>query len=176
MDNERVALGRIGKAHGIKGGFRVWPYAGDHERFGDLKQVTLHYRERTMTVDVTEVRNGNGFVILWTSQFETPEDVRPWIGGDLEVEASERITLPPGQYFHDQIIGLKVRTTEGREIGEIVDVIDGPANDVYVCHDGTRETLIPAVGQFVREIDIEAGTMTIATIPGLLGDDEEPVR
>lgn len=172
MDNQRVSLGRIGKAHGVKGGFRVWPYADNHERLGDLKRVTLHYRDRTMPVDVTEVRLGQGFVILWTRQFETPEDVRPWIGGDLEIEASERIALPEGQYFHDQIIGLKVRTTEGRDVGEIVRVIDGPANDVYVCADGAREHLIPAVDQFVRSIDIEAGVMTIATIPGLLADDE----
>lgn len=170
---ERVALGRVGKAHGVKGGFRVWPYAGDHERFADLKQVTLHYRARSMTVDVTEVRLGNGFVIMWTSQLETPEDVRPWIGGDLEIEASERVTLPPGQYFHDQIIGLNVRTVAGQRVGEIVGVIDGPANDVYVCRDGSREHLIPAVDRFIRSIDLELGVMTIDPIPGLLNEDEE---
>ena len=166
--DERIALGRIGRAHGLKGAFRVWPYADDHERFKDLKAVTLTREEKSLLVTVEKARLAPGHVVVKTSELTSPEDVRPWIGGDIEVEESQRITLPAGQYFHDQIVGLRVRSTSGDEIGEIVKIIEAPANDVYVCSDGERQHLIPAVDEFVKKIDLTEGVMTIAVIPGLL--------
>ncbi|GAB4319251.1 MAG: ribosome maturation factor RimM [Candidatus Zixiibacteriota bacterium] len=169
--NDRVALGRIGKAHGVQGAFRLWPYADNLERFEDLDEVILTARNRSITVHITGVRLGHGFLLIETKEFETPEDVRPWINGDLEIDAADRVTLPEGQFFHDQIVGLKVRTTEGEDIGEIVEIIENVANDVYVCRRDDHEYLIPAVEEFITEIDIDAGIMTIDPIPGLIDDE-----
>jgi len=166
--SDRVALGRIGKAHGIRGAFRLWPYADNLERFADLKVVTLTARAQSLSVHVTEVRQGNGYVLIQTEEFETPEDVRPWVNGELEIDESERVTLPEGQYFHDQLIGLKVQTTDGADVGEIVEILENAANDVYVCRNDDAEFLIPAVAQFIKKIDLDAGVMTIQPIPGML--------
>ena len=168
MMSDRVVLGRIGKAHGLKGAFRLWPYAENTERFADLKTVTLTTHSKSMSVQVTRVRQGNGFVLIETEEFDSPEDVRPWVNGELEIDATERVTLPEGQYFHDQIIGLRVQTTDGRDMGEVVEIIENAASDVYVCRRDDQEFLIPAVAKFVTRIDIETGIMTIDPIPGLL--------
>ncbi|MBD3298828.1 MAG: 16S rRNA processing protein RimM [candidate division Zixibacteria bacterium] len=169
--NDRVALGRIGKAHGVKGAFRLWPYADNRERFEDLDEVTLTARNRSMTVHITGVRSGKGFVLIETEEFESPEDIRPWINGELVIDESERVTLPDGQYFHDQIIGLRVQTTEGEDVGEIIEIIENAGNDVYVCRHNDHEFMIPAVAEFITNIDIASGVMTIAPIPGMI--DEE---
>ena len=163
-----VALGRIGKAHGIKGEFRFWPYAGNIERFDDLDAVTITARDKSMTVHIAGVRTGSGYLVIATQEFETPEDVKPWVNGELEVDEAERVELPEGLFFHDQIIGLCVQTTGGAYVGKIVEIIENAANDIYVCREGDREFLIPAVAEFITEIDIASGLMTIAPIPGLI--------
>ena len=83
------------------------------------------------------------------------------------VPASQIPPLPEGQYYQFQIIGLKV-WEEGHLLGEIIDVLDYTANDIYVLRrtDGT-ETLIPALKQIVRRIDLEAGIMEVSLPEGL---------
>lgn len=168
MMADRVALGKVGKAHGIDGAFRVWPYADDLERFADLEQVTITRGAKSVSAKVQTVHLAPGYAVIQTDVIHTPEEVQIWLGGDIEIESSERVTLPEGQFFHDQIIGLNVETVDGRNVGTIVQIIDSPANDIYVCHDGENEYMIPAVGVFVKSIDIKSGKMIIDPIPGLL--------
>lgn len=165
---DRVALGKVGKAHGISGAFRIWPYADDLERFADLKRVTITRGSKTLEAVVQSVRIAPGHVVMQTDVIHTPEDVQIWLGGDVEIDASERVQLPEGKFFHDEIIGLKVETVEGRRVGMVIGVLDGTANDIYVCLDGEREYMIPAVDVFVKSIDIKSGKMIIDPIPGLI--------
>lgn len=76
--------------------------------------------------------------------------------------------LPEGEYYRYQLLGLRVVTTDGRDIGVIEDVFSTPENDVYVVRGENGEVLIPAVEDVVQEIDVAAGTVTIEAIPGLL--------
>jgi 16S rRNA processing protein RimM len=170
--SERVALGRIGKAHGLQGAFRVWPYADDTARFARLEKVVLTNGPRSVNARVCSVQAAGGFVIMRTDAIITPEDVRAWLGGDLEIDESDRIEPEAGRYFHDQLIGLTVVTVSGETVGTIAAILDMPANDVYVCCDGDREYLIPAVDEFVRMIDPAAGRMVIAPITGMIGETE----
>lgn len=165
---DRVALGRIGKAHGVHGAFRVWPYADDLDRFAALKSVTLSRGAKSVTAHVESVTIAAGFAIIQTDAIRSPEEVQIWLGGDLEIELSERVVLPEGRYFHDQIIGLKVETVAGEKVGIVVQVIDGPANDVYVCRSEDNEYMIPAVAEFVKSVDIKNGKMIIDPIPGMI--------
>lgn len=165
---DRVALGRVGKAHGITGAFRVWPYADDLERFADLKEITITRGSKSVAAKIQSVRLAPGHVVMQTDVIHTPEEVQIWLGGDIEVDASERVQLPEGRFFHDEIIGLKVETVDGRRVGMVVEILDGPANDIYVCLDGEREYMIPAVETFIKSIDIKAGKMIIDPIPGLI--------
>ena len=66
------------------------------------------------------------------------------------------------------MIGLKVKTTAGEPLGEVVDVLDtAGANDVYVVHDGAREILIPAIEPVVKQVDLERGEMIVEPMEGL---------
>ncbi len=166
--DDRIALGRIGRAHGLTGAFRVWPYAADFDRFGLLHAVVLTHGKRTLQAKVENVRQAKGCLIVQTDEIKTPEDVRPWVNGELEIDASERVELPEGQYFHDEIIGLRVETSSGDKVGTIVSILENAANDVYVCRNGEAEYLIPAVDEFIKRIDIDNGVMVIEPISGML--------
>jgi 16S rRNA processing protein RimM len=79
-------------------------------------------------------------------------------------------TLPEGEFYRFQLLGLRVVSTEGQELGTIEDVFSTPENDVYVVRGESGEVLIPAVEDVVTAIDLEARLVTVEVIPGLLGN------
>jgi len=84
------------------------------------------------------------------------------------MEHSQDNPLPEGQFYHDQIIGLQVKTTDGEYIGDIVDILTGKSNDNYIVRGDKGEILIPAIEDVIQSIDLDAGTVTIEPIEGLL--------
>ncbi len=90
----------------------------------------------------------------------------------LYLQAPESSLDPPGDgtFYHFQLIGLRVVTTSGDDLGEITDIITTGANEVFVVREKRRELLIPAIEDVVREVDVEGGRMVIEAIPGLLPD------
>ena len=89
------------------------------------------------------------------------------------MEHSQDYSLPEGQYYHHQIIGLQVRTTQGESIGTITDVLSGKSNDNYIVQGAKGEILIPAIEDVVKSIDLGQGHMTIEAIDGLLSLNEK---
>ena len=77
-------------------------------------------------------------------------------------------SLPEGQYYHDQIIGLKVQTSDGRLIGTVVEILTGQSNDNLVVHSDSEEILIPVIEDVIQSIDSTNGLVTIEPINGLL--------
>jgi 16S rRNA processing protein RimM len=98
-----------------------------------------------------------------------PEVVRFFV----ETERNHDIPLPEGQYYHDQIIGLQVVTTEGETIGTVTDILTGQSNDNYIVRGKRGEVLIPAIEDVVKAIDPEGGRITIEAIDGLLDLNEK---
>ena len=92
------------------------------------------------------------------------EALRGWL---VQVPESESWKLPRGRFYWHQIIGLRVVTAEGEEIGTVTDILETGANDVYVVKADGRERLIPAIKQVVTEIAPERGEMVVSLIPGL---------
>jgi 16S rRNA processing protein RimM len=81
--------------------------------------------------------------------------------------------LPEGQYYHDQIIGLEVVTTEGETVGAVTDILTGKSNDNYIVEGARGQVLIPAIEDVVQSIDIPGGRVTIRAIEGLLELNEK---
>ena len=77
-------------------------------------------------------------------------------------------SLPEGQFYHDQIIGLQVRTTRDEYIGDVVDILTGKSNDNYIVRGASGDILIPAIEDVVQSIDLEQGIVTIEPMEGLL--------
>jgi 16S rRNA processing protein RimM len=90
------------------------------------------------------------------------EAVAPLSGTYLEVAATDLRPLPPGEFFHFQLVGLVVEDAEGRSRGELVDVEAYPAHDVYVVRTAASELRVPAVREAVLSIDLERQRMTVA--------------
>jgi 16S rRNA processing protein RimM len=107
-------------------------------------------------------------VILRLDVLTSRDAARDLIGTYLYVPEAEAVTLPKGEYFVHQIVGLTVLTSDGDTLGTITDVLQTGSNDVYVVKGPRGEVLVPALKDVVRHVDLESGTMTVTLPPGLL--------
>lgn len=163
-----ITLARIGRPRGVQGEFYVRPLAEDWERFYRLKKVYLVLRDRRLTTKVETFSIISGQAVLKVQGIDSPEDVKSWTTGYLEIDPADRVKLPPETYFQDDLIGLVVITEEGKELGTVEQVLEMPANDVYVCRTTEGgEALIPAIEDVVKKIDLDTGKMIVQPLPGL---------
>jgi 16S rRNA processing protein RimM len=91
-------------------------------------------------------------------------------GKDILIKAEDAVSLPKGEFYWHQVIGLRVvdATTE-TALGHVKDILETGANDVYVVRgeDG-KEILIPAIKDVVKDIDPSLGRILVEPLPGLL--------
>ena len=82
--------------------------------------------------------------------------------------AREDAELPEGGYFLQDLIGASVVREDGASVGTLTEILERPANDVYVVLDPSgRETLIPAVPAFVLQTDADEGVITVHLLEGM---------
>jgi 16S rRNA processing protein RimM len=83
-------------------------------------------------------------------------------GRYLEVPDEEMRALEPGRFYHRQVVGLAVATQSGRRLGVIEEILERPANDVWVSREGSIEHLIPATNDAVVEVDLNGKRVVVA--------------
>ncbi len=83
-------------------------------------------------------------------------------GRYLEVPEEEVRKLEEGRFYHRQVVGLAVFTSSGERLGVVAEILERPANDVWVSREGTVEHLIPATKDAVLEVDVAAGRVVVA--------------
>jgi 16S rRNA processing protein RimM len=87
----------------------------------------------------------------------------------LEVPEGELAPLEEGEYYYYQLVGLEVCTTSGTKLGHVVEVMaTGGDHQVLVVRGPRGEVLVPAVDEFVREVDLQRGLLVVEEVPGLL--------
>jgi 16S rRNA processing protein RimM len=171
---EKITIGQISKVHGIRGEMVVVPLTDDPKRFSELEKVLLLKNEKIIEFEVESVRADfkakrlKERVLIKLKGVENPEEAKRLVGSFLEIEKDDLIKLPEGRYFIFDIIGLKVITTEDKEVGTVKEVISLPANDVYVVQGDQKEYDIPAIKEVVKKIDLERKVMIIEPKEGLL--------
>ena len=168
----QVTVGRIGRAHGIRGAVVVGVRTDEPElRFAKGSQLdTDPSGVGPLTVAATQWHSGELLVrFAGVSDRDAAEELRgTWLLVD-----SATIAPPddPDEFMDTDLIGLSVRTVDGTVVGTVGDVLH-PAQDVLVVKssDG-REVMVPFVLPLVPEVDVAAGYLVIDPPEGLLDLD-----
>jgi 16S rRNA processing protein RimM len=158
-----LVIGQVVAPFGVQGEVRVRPETDFPGRFPGLTRVRLELptgEEREL--DVRRARVTPKGVLLLLEGCETRDQATALRGAWVKIRESAAAQLGDGQYYVHQILGLHAYTEEGRDLGEIIEVIHGPANDVYA----TETTMIPALREVVKEVELERGRMVVSLPPG----------
>ena len=165
MPDGAVAVGRVIRPHGSDGTLRVQSLSDNPSRFQVGNNLTVAGMSRAIT-EFRELPGGYGLLRL--DGLESADAVRPLAGQWLIAPVDSAPDLPPGEYYHYQLVGLEVVTDQDEQLGTLQEVLITGSNDVYVVTSGGgREILIPAVTQVVKEVDLSAGRMLVHLIDGL---------
>jgi 16S rRNA processing protein RimM len=151
-----VVVGRVGRPHGLDGAFVVENPSDDARWFAPGSRLLVDGAEAEV---VLARRGGGGRRVI-----KLDRDVTR--GTPLEVA---RVALPPtaeDEYYVFELVGLDVVEEGGRPLGRVVSVEPGVANDALALDAGT---LLPLVGECVRDIDLEARRILVA--PGFSDPD-----
>ena len=150
LSPEYVSVGRVGKPHGLDGSFFVENPSEDPERFA--AGATLYVNGQPAEV-VSSKRGSGGRPVIKLNR-EVPR------GAELTVRRDELPPTEAGEYYAFQLVGLTVTEDGGRELGRVVDVASGVANDALELDSGLA---LPLVEACVREIDLDGGRIVVAT-------------
>ncbi len=170
-DNSFILIGEVVRTQGIKGKLKVRPLA-DPDILITAKGVFLGSDElHSVYYKVTASQLHKGSILLGLEGVETMSRAEELVGSDVFAETKALEGLPDGEYYWFQIIGLDVVTEEGRLLGKVEEILPTKSNDVYVVRDGSREYLIPAIAEVVKDIDVSGGRIVISPMKGLLGEE-----
>ena len=166
MQPDFVAIGKIMKPRGIRGEAFLLPLTDFPERFDDLDAVHVESPDGAFSsLDVAYVRAYGPRTAIKFQGIDTPEDVGRLRGHFVLVTHDAVHPLPEDAFYVFQIEGLPVETASGQRVGQVVEVLSYPANDVYVVDRNGEDVLIPAVREFVR---VDKDKIVVQEIEGLL--------
>ena len=156
-ESGQVTIGRIIKAFGLQGQLLVEPLTDFPERFAPESIVLLQGSPRT----IQHSRLTKGWWVLKLEGINTLEEACQLRDEPLTIGEADLHPLPQGQYYRFQIVGLRVYTTAGEYLGDITDILETGSNDVYVVKGAGKETLVPAIAEFIHEVDLEGRRIVI---------------
>lgn len=165
MKEQYLEVGKITNVHGLMGEVRVQPWADSPDFLCQFK--TLYVDKTHWPVQVERARVHKNMVILKLNGVTDVNGALAMRNAVLYIDRDDA-NLPKGSFFLADIYGLEVRDAETDEVlGKVSDILTPPANNVYVVRGGKREIMIPAVDQFVKEINVDEGYMKVALIEGM---------
>jgi 16S rRNA processing protein RimM len=173
-EKELFRLGVITGTHGLRGDIKIRPDSGDPAAL--LAARTLFLRDRTgdlLPYTPSKVAPHKGAVLLRLNGLESIEAVQSLIGCEVLVVASELPVLDDDEFYWRDLQGLTVVDRNRGELGLLEDIFTTAAHDVYVVQGRAGEVLIPAVDEFVLEIDTAGRKMLVDLPDGLLPDADD---
>jgi 16S rRNA processing protein RimM len=162
------ALGTIVNTHGICGEVRMLPYNPDSDTVRSGDALTLRWADRVLAVQVRAVRRHKRFRLVVLEGYESATAAEALVGAEVCIDTARLPPLAAGEVYHHDLVGLRVYTLDGRDLGVIDQVMATGSNDVCVVRGSGRERLIPLIADVVREIDLAGGRLVIEPLPGLL--------
>jgi 16S rRNA processing protein RimM len=163
-----IPLGEIVTTHGIAGWLKLKPYNPRSTTLIPTLEVWLEKEGGRSAHNIEASRPYKGQFLVKLSGVDSMSDAEKRVGSTLRVAAQSLESLPPGEYYHYQVIGLEVFDTEGKRIGVVARTWSTPAGELYVVDGAFKEHLIPAVREIIERVDLAAGIMIINPPEGLL--------
>ncbi|MBQ4163903.1 MAG: ribosome maturation factor RimM [Turicibacter sp.] len=165
-----LQVGKIVNTHALQGEVKVVSNSDFKEdRFKKGSTLVIDFNGERVEVVVATHRVHKGADLLKFKHLNSINDVEKYKGCALLVSTDDLEELEENEFYYFEIIGCEVVTTDGEKIGEISEILETGANDVWVVkRQGQKDALIPYIEDVVKDVDIDAKTVTIQVLEGLL--------
>lgn len=165
-----LAVGKLRHAHGVHGEMLMEILTDFPDRLKPGAVLYLGPDSGTLTlIKCRPVREG---LLMTFDGYTTPEAVGQFRNQVLYVKAGDRPPLADGEYYHHQLLNLRVITDSGAPLGVVTEILETGASDVLVISPEIGpDVLIPMVDTFIQDIDLARGEISVHLIPGMLAEE-----
>lgn len=154
-----VSIARVVKTRGVRGEVVALLLTDFPERFSRVSRVRLVRDDKIGWEQIERHWFHQDRIVLKFKGLNRPHEVEHLVGCLVQIPERQRVALPEGVYYHDDLIGCRV-SRSGEILGQVVAMLDtGSGSNLVVADDGGREWMIPLAGQFIDSIDLAAKTI-----------------
>jgi 16S rRNA processing protein RimM len=173
-----LIIGRVLRPHGVRGELRVQMLSSDLQRLANLSHVLIGHdpnNGKTLTrYEISNARRDRGYWLLSLANVTDRDMADRFRACYLCVPIEEASPLADDEIYIYQLIGLSVQTEFGEVLGNISEVLETGANDVYVVQGGPYgEILLPATHEVILAVLPEQNLLRVRLLPGLLPDSSD---
>lgn len=174
MGEDFIAIGRVSKPHGVKGEIRIAYFnPEDPQFFSHYQMIYLQGDEKSLhPYRLLTVRPHKKFILAQLEGIQSRAEAEQLRGKVVLIDPADLPPLEADEYYWQDILGMRVVSETGEDVGTIKEIVPTGSNDVYVVQKGAQEFLIPATKDVIMSIDIEAHTMVIHPLEGLVQEDD----
>lgn len=171
---EKILIGKIVNSVGLKGQVKVYNYSYE-DRFEDLEKIYIKNKMDFTQYEIESVRNQKNMIVLKLKNVDDRNGAEALRDREVYILEEDLRELPSDTFYIRDLIGMKVVDFEdSKEIGVLTGVIQGSAQDIYQIKTlSGKEFLLPAVGEFVKEISKEDRLIKIKLIAGFIDEGIE---
>ena len=164
-----LEIGQIVNTFGIKGEVKVKPFTDDIKRFDKLKKINIEQKNSKKEYEIENIKYHKDMVILKLKGIDQIEQAELLRNSYLKINRNEEEPLEENTYYIVDLLGLSVYTEEDVLLGILDDIYNTGSNDIYVVKDSLgKQTLLPAIQDVIKEIDIENQKIIVHVMKGLL--------
>ncbi len=168
MKNERIEVGQIVGVHGVMGEVKIQHWCDDVQVFLTLNQVFMKGKWHRLLA----CRQHKNIILAkleGVTDRTAAEALRMCI---LEAERSQLPELPEGRFYICDLVGLMVKTDEGRILGRLSEVLETGSNQVYEVTDDSskKKYYLPVIDPVIQSTDLENGLLTVHLLEGLIDE------
>jgi len=171
--DDYIFVGKIGKSLGRDGSLTIVPLTSFPERFANMKSFFLTKEKKTpyeLTVEKIDINESR--ITVKFKEISSEEKAKELTGYRITVHKKERFKLPEDNYYIEDLLQCEMYDQNDDLVGKMKDIIEQSSNDIYVVDYKGKDVLIPAISQFIKEIDIENKRIKASLIDGMLPDED----
>ncbi|MCY4356667.1 MAG: ribosome maturation factor RimM [Gammaproteobacteria bacterium] len=172
---EKVVLGKLGKAHGVKGWMLLHSFTEPPENILNYQNLQAETDNRQLTLLIDQSREQGVNLLVHLQGVDDPQKARTLTGSKVWVDACELPELADGEFYWQELINMLVVNEQGILFGQVSRLVETGANDVLVVQPtlesiDQRERLIPYLKvSVIKQVDKQAGCITVDWDASYLG-------
>ncbi|MBM3326510.1 MAG: 16S rRNA processing protein RimM [Calditrichaeota bacterium] len=167
LPREPVVIGHIARALGVLGDVKATVEAEDKNRLDGIKRLVVRIDEGCFEFIPVSIKARGGYLQIRFAGVDSPEMAAKLAGGDIIISKFERPELSACEFYIDDLIGCRVETDDGEELGLLIEVWPQAHHDLWVIDGSNGDILIPAVKDFIAQVDLAQHKVVVKRMEGL---------
>lgn len=168
-----IFIGKIGRTTKTDGTVVIIPMTSFPERFSKLKEVFLtRVKSAPKTYKVSKVTIQKEKISIKLEGVDSIEEAEKLKDFRITIHKDDKFELPEDYYYISDLVNCIVYDQDENRLGQVKEVMEMAANDIYIVDYKGKDLLIPAISQFVRDIDTENKKIVVSLIDGMLPETE----